>query len=113
MSLTILGRDSTTHAVAFRTDQGERDATPNEIADLRAEVIRNRTGIVRHEGVPLDESDVDELIRAMANESLPLWPEQTCTYGDAAATEVIEGRPHCPGHAAGYALAETESERAS
>lgn len=102
--LEILGRDSATYAVSFRRGGDETTATTVELATARLRAIRYGHAYVG--GLAVDEADLDLLIKADTRDDLPLWPVEYCTHCETQACVVIEGRPHCGGHANGYRLAE-------
>lgn len=56
--------------------------------------------------VTLDESDLNLLLTALTGPTLPLYPRESCTHCETDAVCVIDGRPHCEGHAMGYGAAE-------
>lgn len=106
--LEVLGRDSgPEYAVAFRRGNDETTATTTQLATARRRVALY--GCTYIDGFALDEADVDSLIKADARADLPLWPVEVCRHCDTEATVLIEGHPHCPGHAEGYRMAEEAS----
>ena len=58
--------------------------------------------------VTLDETSLTLLLAAFTGPTLPLYPRETCTHCETDAVCVIEGRPHCEGHAMGFGAAEDE-----
>lgn len=104
MSLTILGASHDQAALYFTTTHPDPTyITPDELATLRRRAAT--FGHANHEGHRLDETDIDQLIVAF-NDPQPLWPQEECRWCETDATHLIEGDPHCNGHAAGYALRE-------
>lgn len=102
--LVVEGMAHDDSSIWFSRGGVESYATPDELARLRRFVAH--TGLVTHDGIPLDESDVTLLIKAIDTPQ-PLYPRESCGYCDRDATAKREGDSFfCGSHLSALAHAE-------